>query len=300
MRFELDETLMDDILFYMENQEGDFVLDTQEGQVVDILNSDYEDEPDFSDEERFISLPEWSSTDGFRLMEHFTAGLKNPIVRHELSVALNRNKGVFRSFKNVIEQYPETEKLWFKFKKQKMKNEVTGWYNSLREEWGLEPIGIEPEDNLSLVLEDFVLRDANVHDTENAAALHKLCIEETDDASCVILKETNPFVFPGDHCFIAENANGEFAGFICAANSGSSYIKINQLEIKPEYRGFGLGKALLAKLLEKADKRELIVSIDLPADREYFARALHLEDFKPCVQRFVRMGTKDSPVTVQP
>ena len=288
MRFELDDILTDEIIFYMENQDGEFVFDTQEGQVVDVLNNDYEDEPDFSDEERFISLPEWNSADGFRLMEHFTAGLKNPVVRHELSAALNRNKGVFRSFKNIIEQYPETEKLWFKFKEQKMKNEVTGWYNSLREEWGLEPVGIEPEDNSSLVLEDFVLRDANVDDSENAAALHKLCTEETDDVSRVILKETNPFVFPGDHCFIAENANGEFAGFICASNSGSSYIKINQLEVKPEYRGMGIGKTLLAKLLEKAG--EQTVTIDLPVGMEHFSRALHLEDFKPCMQRFIRFS----------
>jgi GNAT superfamily N-acetyltransferase len=168
-----------------------------------------------------------------------------------------------------------------------MKNEVIGWYNSLREEWGLEPVGIEPEDNSSLVLEDFVLRDANVHDCENAAALHKLCMEETDDISRVILKETNPFVFPGDHCFIAENANGEFAGFICASNSGSSHIKINQLEVKPEYRGMGIGKTLLARLLEKAG--EQTVTIDLPVGMEHFSRALHLEEFKPCVQRLIRL-----------
>jgi len=288
MHFKLDDILIDEIIFYMENQDGEFVLDTQEGQVVDIFNNDYEGEPDFGDDERFISLPDWSSGDGFRLMEKFTAGLKNPVVRQELSAALNRNKGVFRSFKNVIEQYPEIEKLWFQFKEQKMKDEVTGWYNSLREEWKLEPVGVEPEDNSSLVLEDFVLREGNNLDCENAAALHKLCIEETDDAYRVILKETNPFVFPCDHCFIAENANGEFAGFICAANSGSSHIKINQLEVKPEYRGMGIGKTLLAKLLEKADEQKLSVTIDLPAGTEYFSRALFLEEFKPCLQRFVR------------
>jgi len=289
MRFELDDILIDQIIFYMENQDGEFVLDAQEGQVVDILNNDYVDEPDFGDDERFISLPDWSSGDGYRLMEKFTAGFKNPVVRHELSAALNRNKGVFRSFKNIIEQYPETEKLWFRFKEQQMKNEVIGWYNSLREEWGLEPVGIEPEDDSSIIFEDFILRDGKETDIENVEALHRLCIEEKKD-------EDISAVFPNECCsnerssngicVVAESASGDFSGYICAVNDSPSHLRICRLEVKPEYRGIGLGKTLLAKLLEKAEKQT--VTIDLPAGMDFFSRALHFEEFKPCMQRFVR------------
>ena len=152
MRFELDNILTDEILFHMENQDGEFLLDTHEGKIIDKNDNEV-------DGECFIALPEWSSSDGYRIMEKFTAGLKNPIARQELSSALNRNKGVFRSFKDTLEQYPEIEKLWFRFKEREMKNIVVNWYNALREEWGLEPIGAEPEDTSSLVLEDFVLRE---------------------------------------------------------------------------------------------------------------------------------------------
>jgi len=287
MRFELDNTLIDEIIFYMENQDGDFLLDTKEAIVVDIHNNEYEDEYDFNDDERFISLPEWGSNDGYRLMENFTAKLKNPIVRQELSAALNRNKSVFRSFRNVLEQYPETEKMWFNFKEQKMKDEVIAWYNSLREEWGLEPLGIEPEDNSSLVLEDFVLREGKDSDLENATALHKICTQEREDKIISDLYEKmNPFVFPVDFCFIAENASGDFCGFICAVKDTPSHLQISLLEVKPEYRGLGLGKALLAKLLEKTRNCGFCITIDLPASTEYFARSLHLENFKPSVQRF--------------
>jgi GNAT superfamily N-acetyltransferase len=270
----------------MENQDGEFLLDTQKIIVVDIHNNDYKDKVDFNDERRFISLPQWSSSEGYRLMETFAAKLKNPVVRQELSAALNRNKGVFRSFRNVLEQYPETEKMWFNFKKQKMKDEVAAWYNSLREEWGLEPVGIEPEDNSSLVLEDFTLREGKTSDYENAADLHKLCIEEREDKTLsTLFEETNPFVFPGDLCVIVENPAGDFCGFISAVKDSNLHLRICQLEVKSEYRGMGLGKILLAKLLEKTGEKN--ITIDLPENLSFFSRSLHLENFKPLSQRFV-------------
>jgi GNAT superfamily N-acetyltransferase len=288
MRFELDNALLDEILFYMENQDGKFLLDTQKVIITDIRNNDYEDKADFNDERRFTSLPQWSSGDGYRLMKTFAAKLKNPVARQELSDVLNRNKGVFRSFRNVLEQYPETEKMWFSFKEQKMKDKVIAWYNSLREEWGIEPVGIEPEDNSSLVLEDFTLREGKTSDCENATALHKLCIEEREDKTfSTLFEETNPFVFPGDLCIIVENLAGDFCGFISAVADFSPHLRICQLEVKSEYRGMGLGKTLLAKLLEKAQNNKINITIDLPEDLSFFSRSLHLENFIPFTQRFV-------------
>jgi len=289
MRFELDNPLINEILFYMENQNGEFLLDTQKIQVIDINNNDFDEEIDFNDEARFTPLPDWSPGDGFRLMEKFTSGLKNPVLRHELSLALNSKKSVFRHFKNVLEQYPEAEKLWFAHKEKEMKREVLAWYNALREEWGLQPIGSEPEDTSSLVLEDFILREAVDSDGEKALELHKLCIEEKDDkATTAIYESMNPYVFCGDFAFIAESANGDFSGCICAVKDASCTLRVCALEVKPEYRGLGLGKALLSKLLKKADEQKFRVTVDLPAGAEHFSRSLHLEEFKPCVQRFVR------------
>ena len=288
MQFELDNVLIEDILFHMENQDGEFLLDTQEGVVVNTNDDFFDDDEDadYSDDERYISLPEWGSPDGYRLMETFASSLKNPVLRQELDLALNRNKGVFRAFKNVLEQYPETEKMWFKYKEQKMKEEVIAWYNSLREEWGLEPVGSEPEDTSSLVLEDFILRNGNNSDSENVLALHKLCIKEKEDHVSDIFEKLNPSEFPGDYCYVAESASGDFAGYIYAVKDITSSLHINALEVIPEYRGMGLGKTLLSKLLEKAESRDLTITIDLPASADFFSRSLHLEGFKPAVQRF--------------
>jgi len=250
MYFELDEILSDEILFHMENQDGDFLLDTQERKIIDMHNDAMKNN-ETGKNNRFIPLPEWCSGDGYRLMEKFTAMLKNPFLRQELSSALNKTRGVFRAFKSAIEQYPETEKQWFRFKKQTMKNELISWYNSLREEWGLEKAGIEPEDTSSLVLEDFIIKELN------------------------------------DFNFSAEASGGELAGSVSAKYNGS-FLHINSLEVKNEYQGMGLGKTLLARLLEKADEQKLDVTIDLPAETDFFSRALLLENFKPLMQRFKR------------
>jgi ribosomal protein S18 acetylase RimI-like enzyme len=173
-----------------------------------------------------------------------------------------------------------------------MKEEVIAWYNSLREEWGLEPVGGEPEDTSSLVHEDFTLRNGEKSDLEKACALHDLWIEErekreNDNVFSTIFEGMNPFIFPGDLCFVAENANGEFSGYISAFSVSASHLQISQLEIMPEYRGMGIGEALLSKLLDNVDKKHAYITIDLPAGHEYFSRVLHLENFKPCVQRYI-------------
>ncbi|MCL2230356.1 MAG: UPF0158 family protein [Treponema sp.] len=265
MRFELDSVLMDQILFYMENQDGDFILDTREGTVIDIMNDNHDNKStnkcDYNDNDRFINIPKWRSNDGFRLMEKFASCVKNPVIRHELGEALNKNKGVFRAFRDVLEQYPESEKMWFNYKEKAMKDTVLLWYNALREQWGLLPIGPEPEDTTSLVLEDFVIRE------------QESCVTEHEGKNSIV--------------FTAENEEGEIAGSI-RGSVKDSRIHINEMEVKDEYQCLGLGKTLLSKFLQKADKLKFDVVIDLPVETEYFSRSLFLENFKLTVQRFTR------------
>jgi len=255
MQFELDNTLIDDIIFHMESQDGDFLLDIQEGMVINTDFNEFDEEIDY-DDARYISLPDWSSNDGYRLMERFAASLKNPVIRAELSIALNRSRGAFRAYRDVLSRYPETEKQWYNFKEKEMKNEVMIWYNSLREEWGLEPIGIEPEDNTSLVLEDFFFKNIN-------------------DGMGI------------EYSIIAETASGDHAGKISAVLNDTT-LRIDSLEVISEYRGMGIGKTLLLKMLETADEKKAEVVIDVPVKSEFFSRSLLLENFKPSMQRFVR------------
>jgi ribosomal protein S18 acetylase RimI-like enzyme len=304
MKFELTNALIDEILFFMEDQEGSFLLDTVEGIVAggidDPFDDDFDDD-DGEDGERYIGLPDWDSSDGFRLMERFAAGFRNPVVREELSSALSRGKGVFRAFKDTLSRHPEAEKLWFSFKDKEMKREIIRWYNGLREEWGLEQIGSEPEETDDLVLEDFRFRAFQEEDIFQAEELHRQCLEEresetelaADAVTDAVLKETLAFrsvagtsssaVKKG---LIAESGNGELAGYV-SAFFRDSVLYIQTLEVKAEYRGLGIGETLLTKLLEGLDSNKVNqVLFDLPSRAEGFSRVLLRESFKPYVTRY--------------
>lgn len=282
MQFELTEALLDDILFSMEDQEGDFYIDCREGVVVnrdDFTDDSDGDDPANDEEDRFIGLPEWDSSNGFRLMERFAAAFRNPLIRNELCVALNRGKGVFRAFKNVLSIHPEAEKLWFSFKEREMKREAIRWYNGLREEWGLKKIGFEPEETADLLLEDFHFRALEERDRAAAEELHSLC---TKDALPVYSRD----YAEDEVSLMAETGQNEFAGYVSAARRDNN-IYIFALEVKPEFRGLGIGKALLGHLLEKIKTgNPFRIYIDLPSDSEGFSRVLVREGFSPQTTRY--------------
>jgi GNAT superfamily N-acetyltransferase len=274
MQFELSRALTENILFHMENQVGEFLLDTGSADIIDARMAGQDGNG------RYVPLPRWRPADGFRLMERFVAGLRSTKVKDELSAVLDSGKGVFRSFKDTLCRYPETEKLWFAYKAGAMKHEVVSWYNAMRESWGLELIGEEPEDIAALVLEDFRFREAAKEDMAPAEKLHGECGGG--------FPGMGEWFFPGDISFVAETYAGDFAGYACAVVSGGC-LQICAVEVAGEYRGLGLGKSLVAKLLERADSQKITRAvIDLPAGQEYFSRVLLREFFKPAVQRYVR------------
>ena len=303
MQFELTEELIDNILFFMEDQDGDFYVDTVKGMVVDLMgdfeadiDEDFDEEIDsdieestVNDKDRYIDLPQWESADGFGLMENFTAGLKNALIRKELRYALGQGRGVFRAFKDTLGKYPEVEKLWFSYKENEMKKEIITWYNGLREEWGLEKIGMEPEDTGDLVLEDFRFRPLAKEDFEKARELHELCLKELEE-DLAGLPNVKIFDDEAPNAMCAETIGGEFAGFIAGSVEGE-VLHIQCLEVAAEYRGLGIGEALLVKYLDSFNSRgkngEISqVYFDLPSQAEGFSRVLLRESFKPHTVRY--------------
>jgi GNAT superfamily N-acetyltransferase len=289
MRFDLTQALIDDLLFSMEDQNGEFLLDTQGGKIVpaDEISNDPDEK-----EARYIDLPEWDSASGYQLMEHFTAALRNPVVRDELSTALNRGRGVFRAFKDILGRYPETEKHWFIYKEREMKRNIIRWYNGLREEWGLEKIGTEPEETGDLVLEDFRFREAGPSDARAAESLHRICREEylnyarENNPAAGIFLESLSWPFPGSLALVAETGGGDFAGYVAAAGI-DPVLRVFALEVKPEYRGLGVGETLMNRFLEKAREGPYSrVTLDLPPTAEGFSRELLREAFKPYAVRY--------------
>ena len=262
-------------MFSMENQDQILSFDALEGICVDMdeIDNDYET---IIDDQRYYDLPEWSSAQGFHVMEQFTARVHNPLLREALLNALGQRKGVFRRYKEVLRTAPTVEREWYQFKDQQMKTAVYEWYNELRMIWGLEKISFEEETETQLLPEDFTFQ-IQKRDTLDAELLRDF-IRKTDSP----VNDDNTFIsfdekaaltvsrlfgqtlfFDADVCAAAGREYGTLqdnAAYITAYNGDglcglcaiavfpfNEYFCIPFLRVLPEYRGIGLGKDLLQR-----------------------------------------------------
>ena len=139
--------------------EMDYYLDKETGEVLYVSEEVFryaeedednirEDLPDWQKEDvklaqdilfkkpdRYICIPERPSYEGYNLMVEFTEKVEDESLREKLNIALD-GKGAFRRFKNVIGDYPDYEKEWFKFRDERLNKKVVKWLNSI----GIEPI----------------------------------------------------------------------------------------------------------------------------------------------------------------
>lgn len=257
MKFELSPELLDQIIFAMEDQENEYYLDVEEGVLVpteELMVKELEDE-----EERYLSLPQWRSVDGFNLMERFTATLRNPLYRERLRQILSSGRGVFRQFKNALKERPEIEKLWFRFKNREMQKEVYRWYNALRESWGLEEVEIDWEEPEDLVLSDFRVElweapeDALLLELDRKGFMEMVAPLALSEAEKEGLYQSKRFGLSPSHpdsmVFQARSPQEELVAFLWAIKDkfrkDVDAFHILQLYCKPEYRGIGLSKTLL-------------------------------------------------------
>ncbi|MGB9628869.1 MAG: UPF0158 family protein [Thermodesulfobacteriota bacterium] len=84
----------------------------------------------FKGSSRYEEIPIRPSYEGYNLMVEFVEGLTEKKIQRELFIALD-GKGAFRRFKNVIRDYPEVERQWYQFKREKDKEMVKDWLESL-------------------------------------------------------------------------------------------------------------------------------------------------------------------------
>ncbi len=288
MAFELTPEIIDQIIFGMENQEHEFVVDLESGHVMKREDSDSAGE--------YEPIPRWRSVDGFNLMERFVVDLRNPIVREELRAILASGKGVFRGFKDVLKQHPEVERLWFRFKEREMRREVFEWYNTLRERWGLDriPLDLETETD-NLILADFTFeRDAlsaeevreYAHDAREEALEYlsgdseRELMERLEQVS-----DTSEF-----HTIAASTPGGERIAAVCAAvhRDGSQPVAaVNVLYVEPEFRGLGLARELLSRIFAVLDEDGVpVVHIELPGKAGALSSLLQAWDGEEISRRY--------------
>lgn len=255
--FELNDTIIDAIVFAMEDQEGSRLIDAESGSVVMATEAG----PDAA----YTKPPQWSSREGYRLMENFVRTVRNPGVRHELSTALNRGRGVFKAFKEALAVSPEVEKAFHDYKFRAMKAVIRTWYDDLREVRGLERLGPEPDELEDLIQDDFGIELGGPE--EGRAFLSDLAALARDEAGEVlpgILAEreaeiVGAFLSGTDWrgAWIEDGENGAIAA-AAARLEGSvarSFGRVFFVYVMPEFRRAGMGTSLV-KALEKSFRRE--------------------------------------------
>ena len=196
-------------------------------------------------------------------MEDFVSTLHSPIAKDELQQILHSGRGVFRNFKDTLKKYPEVEKLWHRFKNRKMRLYINGWYNQLREIWGLEKLDHEPEETGDLIQDDFNfesysssnheevlfnLKNAASGEIENSAseelkrALFDLWIQQFEEGNLQtqigIVCHSNSDEFAG--CITAKPVYGK-----TNSRGTDKIVVLTSFYVLEKFRGLGIGSELL-------------------------------------------------------
>ena len=122
-----NDQILSEIIFGIENQDVDYMLDLETGN----LYSDEFSEDRPSSDENLVELPPWTSSDGYQLMVSFTNSCRDSQLRQRLADELNsKSRGVFRRFRDVLSENPDALKQWYDFKDRRMKSYIKTWYRS--------------------------------------------------------------------------------------------------------------------------------------------------------------------------
>jgi len=261
MTFDLTDSLVNQLLTALENQEKKFLVDAEEGSLIEKL------EGVRGDDVKLYDLPEWDSAAGFKLREDFVNNLNSPIAHERLKEVLHSGRGVFRNFRIVIRDFPEVEKKWHIYRNRKMLEYINRWYNNLREIWGLEKLDYMSESDDSLIRDDFTFMAYNSEvdkkelfletnvafkegkqnlSEELIQALYDIWIQQFDVAET--RKQTG---------FVCRSFSNDFAGCLTVTKVSDKQEKVmilTSLFVPAAFRGLGIGTELISMCLSDLKK----------------------------------------------
>ena len=261
----LTDEFLYQIIFCMEDQSNEYCLDLKEGSLVQV---EFIDQRRKEDPERFLDIPEWYPSDGFRTMEKFVSTLRNPVYRERLREALQSGKGVFRQFKDTLHSSPPLERLWYYYKDKEIRHRIHLWYERHDEAFRLSGMGEVPAEHTNeLLLEDFQFVQELEQWIEQIDELGKRIIDkyehsqnQRDVLMAQYLKEAWEKT-RDDFYFIAISSGEKFAGFIKYRCADNSLVQVVCYAIEEEFQGLGLFRHMVENLsgrLWEKGYRELI------------------------------------------
>ena len=260
MTFTLSESLVNEIIAALENQEQQFLVDAAQNKLIEKTDGLK------GDDESFYELPEWDSAAGFKLREDFVTNLNSPLAHEALQEVLHSGRGVFRNFRNVIKDYPEVEKRWHIYKNNKMMCYINNWYNNLREVWGLEKLDYVPESDDNLIHDDFSFT-AFTQENKKELLLHmnaafrerneNLSPELSQAIYNIWLEQFELAESKGELGFICRSFSNDFAGCITVSQVSKKQEKVmvlTSLFVPEAFRGLGIGTELINMCLSELKK----------------------------------------------
>ena len=268
----LTDEFLYQIIFCMEDQSNEYCLDLREGTLsqVEFVEQRRQDDPD-----RFLSLPEWYPSDGFRTMEKFVSSLRNPLYRERLREALQSGRGVFRQFKDVLHEQPPLERLWYYYKDKEIRRRIYLWYERHDEAFRLSGLGEAPEEGtVELIKEDFLITgdaDPWMDAIQMAGTRAVDRLRGTGRQVDLLLAEQMEDAWKpesDDRHLVALSTNGQFAGFLRYRLLGEGVAVLRCFANELEFQGLGLFHYLfdtLCTALATQGIREIVVTLAVDA-----------------------------------
>ncbi len=266
----LSDEFLFQVIFCMEDQANEYCVDLKDGVVTEVqfVADRRQIEP-----QRFLDLPPWFPSDGFRTMEKFVSTLRNPIYRERLRQVLQSGKGVFRQFKDVLHEQPTLERLWFYYKDREIRRRIFHWYERHDEAFRLARLGEEvPDDGPSdLVREDFTITEDIAPYRDEIALLKELAIRRVMELDiptarhmAVKLREAWR-EHPEDEHLSALTLAGQFVGFIrYHIHNPEQVAVIRCFAVQEEFQGLGVFRYLFDSLcshLLRQGVRDIVVPL---------------------------------------
>jgi GNAT superfamily N-acetyltransferase len=269
-RIKLTKDLIDQIIFAMEDQgrSYDFSLS---GRTVQVHSPR-------KDDEQYIPIPSWSSSDGYRMRGNYILTLNNPLAKSELSEIQESGQGVFRKFKGYLRRNPGLYRNWLRFKRKFMLGVIQQWAEEWEEYFEVADLGDPAEE-----LDDLVQSDFDFSHQDNELLPREIWRD--------FIQGIEPWI-PGPptgakgYLGWCSTIDGEKIAWIWASIQENSQSAILWLWwVRGDYRSMGIGQKLLHEM-EDFLLDQQITEIILPdwtnhwGDKKKAAREGYLESAK--------------------
>lgn len=279
--FHLSDSLVDQIIYAMENQKDSFCIHVQTGLIV--REEDGGREMEFHE-----PIPGWKPSDGFQLMERFAHQLQNTEYRQQLESVLQKEHGVFRRFKLTCKAHEGLWQNWLRFKTENLKRIIRDWYDRLQSAIETEASrDMQLDGNYSLKDElalDFAVEVSKGQPVESSIQKGVYaCFREiygdmskpfTDKKARMFLDIRRSVDYVSPVILVVKSPDGRNAGFLWAdkmtIGGDACAFDLQLAFIEPLFRKMGLFRLLVEELLQiSGDMNAEKVFVHIPQHRSY-------------------------------